>query len=557
MSSIKSLSIATTKKNSKIFKKAKHFFTKRKSSHRDSLNLDNSISYISNKEDSNRTLNTVHENDSDVSCLKQNKPILSSISLDEKSTLSENSEIINTNTDKDLYMKINNINNLFKNMNCEWHSTNAEFSERLNCLLWQINQFQKEQTESSQNVINDIHKIKEDINTNFKKTNDLNEEFEQIKKNYEILIKKDDTYKKNADESYIKQQSELQTLNLKYENLNSNYKNIKDDLNNKMEIFEKNSENLNKIMKKEYEEKLISQSSELKIINYKLEHIQTEFEQLKEKISLFNENASYKENFPRKFDINSCDNNLIEYITKIVNEKIEQFNKINKSESTIVNNLNIKVNELNEKLDEFQIYQLSREVEWYQMKLKLEETMCRINERFNQLNDEKDNKIIEKLNNENDKLKETQENINNSVLELQSTLNDIKTNIFETLNKQQNSIDNIITTELLHVNDNEVKNSIRTINDINAKKDMDIIIADNINKINRTIISLSDDIKALDMETKITTTNISLLWEDIRSVKNFIDQYNLNEKFREKEQIEEYTDIRNEINNIKKIINGL
>ncbi|OUM69642.1 hypothetical protein PIROE2DRAFT_57351 [Piromyces sp. E2] len=558
MNSIKEAS-DTDKKNSKIFKKTKLFFSKRKSKHSESLNLDNSISYISNKEDSNRTLNIVPQNDGDEANLKQNKPILSNsdISLDEKNNLNNNID--------DLDMKINDINNSFKNMTNEWHSNNAEISERLNCLMWQMNQFQKEQTELSQKIENDVNNMKKTITNESQKTINLEENIKQIKKDSERSINENDIQKKKINEKYNNQQSELQNLNSKLEILKSEYKDIKNSLNERINGIEKSSEkseDLNKIQKEKFEELFKNQESELMDINSKLKVFQNEFEEIKEKVLSFNANQSHEEVTPKKIDKDSCNDNLIEYITKSVYEKIEQQYKFNELELSRVqnqnlNNINVKINELSEKLDEFQVYQLSREVEWYQMKLKLDDTMNKINKEFEQSNSGNKDKIIEKWNNENNKLKETQEKINRTIFELQNTLDDVKTDIYESLNKQQNTLDNISkTTELLQ-KENEIEKNTRDVNEINVEENNEPIISGNIDDINKIITSLSDDVKILNMETKVMTTNISLLWEDVRSIKNFINQYDMNERLKEKEYNDKYSDIRSEINDLKKRLNEL
>lgn len=463
----------------------------------------------------------------------------------------------------DLDMKINDINKSFKNMSNEWHSTNAEISERLNCLMWQMNQFQKEQTELSQKIKNDVNNMEETITNKSQKINNLEESIEQIKKESERSMDENNIRKKTIDDNYLNQQSELQNLNSKLEILQSEFKDIKNSFNSRIDEIEKSSEksnDSNQMQKKEIDENFLNQKSELMNINSKLENIQKEFEELREKVLSLNTKLSQEDDVPKKIGIDSCDDNLIEYITKSVYEKIKQQYNFNELKSTReqsqddVNNINVKINELSEKLDEFQVYQLSREVEWYQMKLKLDDTMNKINKEFEQSNDKKKDKIFEKWNNENNKLKKTQEKINRTIYELQTTLDDVKTNIYESLNKQQNTIDNISkATELLQKkNENEVENTTRDINKTNEP-----VVSDNVNNLNKTIASLSDDIKILNMETKVMTTNISLLWEDVRSIKNFINQYDMNERLKEKESNEEYTNIRNEINNLKKRLNEL
>jgi len=457
-------------------------------------------------------------------------------------------------------MKINDISKSFKNMTNEWYSTNAEISERLNCLMWQMNQFQKEQTELSQKIKNDINNVKETVTNESQKTLNLEENIEQIKKDSDKLIDENNTRKKAIDENYLNQQSELHRLNSKLEILQSEFKDIKDSLNNRIAEIKKSSEkseDLNKNQKKEIDENFSNQKSELMNINSKLESLQNEFEKLKENIVSLNTKLSQEETAPIKIGIESCDDNLIECITKLVYEKMKQQNGFNKLESTrelnqdVYNKINVKINELSEKLDEFQVYQLSREVEWYQMKIKLDDTMNKINKEFEQSNNKKKDKIIEKWNSENNKLKETQERINRTIFELQTTLDDVKTDIYESLNKQQNAIDNINkTTECLQTkNEIEVENATRNVSEP--------IVSENIDMINKTITSLSDDIKILNMETKVMTTNISLLWEDVRSIKNFINQYDMNERLKEKESNDEYTNIRNEISNLKKRLDEL
>jgi len=529
------------------------------------LNLDNSISFISNKADSNRTLNIIPENDDDDSNLKQNKPILSNsdISLDEKSILSksENDKILNRSMD-DLDIKINDINKSFKNMSSEWHSTNAEFSERLNCLMWQMNQFQKQQTELSKKIENDVNNMKETINAESQKTINLEENIEQIKKDSENSFNENNIRKRAIDENYSIQQLELQNLNSKLEKIQSDFDEINDNLNNKIDEIKKyseNSENSNKIQKKETEENFSNQKTELVNVNSKLDKLQAEFKEIKEKVLLLCEKSSQEEVTPKTIDINKCDEKLIEYITKSVYEKIEQQYKSNQLDSTRDQNkdvgLNAKINELNEKLDEFQVYQLSREVEWYQMKVKLEDMMNKINKNVELTNNQNMEKIVERWNNENSKLKHAQEKINVAILDLQTTLNDVKTEIYESLNKQQNTIENISkANELIQFkNEKEIENSSRDVNDnINEPA-----IFDNNDVAIKKVNSLSDEIKILNMETKVMTTNISLLWEDVRSIKNFINQYDMNERLKEKESNDEYNEIRDEINNLKKIINEL
>jgi len=523
------------------------------------------MSFIINKADSNRTLNIVSENDDNDSNLKQNKPILSNsdISLDEKSALSksendknESLEIINHNMD-DLDMKINDINKSFKNMTNEWHSTNAEFSERLNCLMWQLNQFHKQQTELSQNIEKDISNIKEILNAESQKTINLEENINQIKKDSENSANESNIRKRAIDENYSNQQSELQNLNLKLENMQSDF----NEINNKIDEMKKSSENSEEIFsnqKKETEENFSNQKTELVNLNSKLDKLQTEFEEIKEKVSSLSNHPTQEETTPKTIDINNCDEKLIEYITKSVYEKIEQQYKFNQLESTREQtkdiDLNTKINELSEKLDEFQVYQLSREVEWYQMKLKLEDTMNKVNKEFDLSNNKNMEKVIERWNNESSKLKHAQDKINMAILDLQTTVNDVKTDIYESLNKQQSTIENI---SKVHEIKNE-NNSTRGIDDATSNNATEPVVTDNTNIVpNKTMNSISDEIKILNMESKIMTTNISLLWEDVRSVKNFINQYDMNERLKEKESHDEYSEIRNEINNLKRTINGL
>lgn len=343
------------------------------------------------------------------------------------------------------------------------------------------------------------------------------------------------------------------------ENVTNNFKessNLKEEIDEIRESMKKfNIEKKNYI--NEANECFSTQKSELYNLNAKLENIESKFENIKEKVLSLNSPSSKEEATPKKINLSDCDDSLIEYITKQVQEKLEnkyKFNELSKQiNQNLTKNLDIKISELSERLDEFQIYQLSREVEWHQMKIKLENSMNQINKENDQSERSEKDEFIEKWNKENNKIKETQEKINKAILELKSTLGDIKTNIYNTLNEQQDKIDDISkSTELLQkINESEISYNDDIHNEITPN------VSNEFSKIKHTIISLTEDINMLNMETKIMTTNISLLWDDIRSIKNFIDQYDMKDKLKESETNEEFSEIYNQINNLKKKINEI
>lgn len=505
------------------WKKLKKFFIKKKLIHSHNQN-DNS--FLNNKEDSNKTLTVSisENNDSGKANLKQNKPEI----INKETTLEVNnvSEILDKNNEdknfeslqiNDLDKKINDISNTFKEKLNEWQSNNTEISERLNCLMWQMTKFHKEQSELSKKMKNDI--------TDFKETS---------------KIMKDDItdFKENVTNNFKE---------------SSNLKEEIDEIRESMKKF--NIEKKNYI--NEANECFSTQKSELYNLNAKLENIESKFENIKEKVLSLNSPSSKEEATPKKINLSDCDDSLIEYITKQVQEKLEnkyKFNELSKQiNQNLTKNLDIKISELSERLDEFQIYQLSREVEWHQMKIKLENSMNQINKENDQSERSEKDEFIEKWNKENNKIKETQEKINKAILELKSTLGDIKTNIYNTLNEQQDKIDDISkSTELLQkINESEISYNDDIHNEITPN------VSNEFSKIKHTIISLTEDINMLNMETKIMTTNISLLWDDIRSIKNFIDQYDMKDKLKESETNEEFSEIYNQINNLKKKINEI
>jgi len=554
MSSINTVS--SDKKNTSIIKKTKHFFSKRKSKQHDSLNLENNGSFICNKEESNKTLIITNQNnDNDNLSLKQNKPIImnSEISLEEKSSLSKSED-----------KSFNNTDSVFKEKLEEWQLNQSQINEKLNCLMWEINHFRKEQTESVQGMKNEISNIKENISNESQKISELREKIEKIRKKSEYIVGENKIKERNLDENVLNQKSELDLMNVKINNLQSEFKDLNKNFNKNFDNVKINLEKLeneNETQKRKINENIINQKSELQNLNLKIENLLSEFNEKKVKISSFstipinNEEISTK-----KGELSNIDDNLIELITENVQRKLEEQYKINElfsikeQNQNSVNSLNIKINKLNEKLEEFQIYQLSREVEWSQMKIKLDDSMNYINKEFSQSNKKRDAVFIEEWNKESIKIKQNQEIINNAIVELQTALNDIKVNINDTLNEQQDKINNISkTTELLHKkNENQISSNERNINN---NDEITSIELSNSEKLKQTITSLSNDIKLLNMETKIMTTNISLLWDDVRSVKNFINQYDLNERLKESESNREFSEIYNQIDDLKNKIN--
>jgi len=553
MSSINTVS--SDKKNPSIMKKTKQFFVRRKSKQHDNLNFDNNASFICNKEESNRTLIIEHQenNENDSISLKQSKPIVmnSEISLEEKSSLCK-SEVI---SEKDKSFNITDTS--LKEKLEEWQLNQSEINEKLNCLMWEISFLRKEQAESIKKMKNEIDDIKENISNESQKAFELNENIEEIKKNSENSVDENVIKEKNINKNSLNQKSELECLNMKLNSLQSELEDLNKNLNKNVENIKINSEkfeNENKIQKKEVDESILNQKIELKNLSLKVENLLSEFEVLKEKFS--------DEITQKKVEINNIDDNLIEFITKCVQEKLEKQYNLNElatfkdHNQKSINDLNVKINELNEKLDEFQVYQLSREVEWSQMKIKLSDSINNINKEHDQSNKNEEDAFIEEWNKERTKIKQNQEIINKAIVELQIALNDLKININDTLNEQQGKIDSISKyTELLQKNNvDEISSNEKSINNINNNDEIASVGLNNSNKLNQTIMSLSNDLKLLNMETKVMTTNISLLWDDVRSVKNFINQYDLNERLKESESNREFSEIYNQINDLKKRI---
>jgi len=530
METIKASEI-NNKNNNSILKKTKNFFIKKRFKH---SNNHNNNSFLNNKEDSYKTLivSIKENNESNKKNLKQNKPEI----INKETSIEENNttEIPNDNNEdknfesiqrnmNDLDKKINDINNAFNEKSNEWLLNHTEISERLNCLMWQMSQFHKEQIELSK-------KMKDEI-TDFKVVT-INEVKETSKRmNDDITDFKDNITNEVKETSNLKEEINEIRKNIKNSNIeNKNYMNETNDC-------------------------ILTQKSELHNLRAKLENMESEFDNIKEKVLSLGFTSSNEEVTPKKIDLNNCDDSLIEYITKQVQEKLEnkyRFNELSKQQNqNLTKNLDIKINELSERLDEFQIYQLSREVEWHQMKIKLDNSMNQINKEYDQSERSEKDEFIEKWNNENNKIKETQEKINKAILELKSTLGDIKTNIYNTLNEQQDKIDDISkSTELLQkMNENDISNNDNIHNEITPN------VSYEFSKIKHTIVSLTEDINMLNMETKMMTTNISLLWDDIRYIKNFIDQYDMKDKLKESETNEEFSEIYNQINNLKKKIN--
>jgi len=439
----------------------------------------------------------------------------------------------------------------------EWQLNQSEINEKLNCLMWEISFLRKEQAESIKKMKNEIDDIKENISNESQKAFELNENIEEIKKNSENSVDENVIKEKNINKNSLNQKSELECLNMKLNSLQSELEDLNKNLNKNVENIKINSEkfeNENKIQKKEVDESILNQKIELKNLSLKVENLLSEFEVLKEKFS--------DEITQKKVEINNIDDNLIEFITKCVQEKLEKQYNLNElatfkdHNQKSINDLNVKINELNEKLDEFQVYQLSREVEWSQMKIKLSDSINNINKEHDQSNKNEEDAFIEEWNKERTKIKQNQEIINKAIVELQIALNDLKININDTLNEQQGKIDSISKyTELLQKNNvDEISSNEKSINNINNNDEIASVGLNNSNKLNQTIMSLSNDLKLLNMETKVMTTNISLLWDDVRSVKNFINQYDLNERLKESESNREFSEIYNQINDLKKRI---
>jgi predicted nucleic acid-binding Zn-ribbon protein len=229
-----------------------------------------------------------------------------------------------------------------------------------------------------------------------------------------------------------------------------------------------------------------------------------------------------------------------------------------------MNGVDVKMNELNEKVDEFQLYQMSREVELQRMKIKLDDSMVELNKacgkQIKKKKDEKD-EMVKKWNMENRRLKEAQYNLKESIAELKTTVNDIRKEVFNKLNDQQDKINDINqTTEILQKQSEHVtaifeEKSKEGEEEKEVNEVMNSSLSEKFNTVQQNIDTLNDEMKMLSMETKVMTTNISLIWDDVRTIKNFIDQYDMNDKLKEHETNEEITEIYGQINDLKKKIN--
>lgn len=423
--------------------------------------------------------------------------------------IDENLKLIQQNINE-LDKKINDINNSFKEKSDMWQSNHSEISDRLNCLMSQVNQIQKEQNELSEKLKEELNEIKDSVSNEAQKSVNLKNDIEEIK------------------------------------------------LNTKEVDIE------NKIMKKESDEAISQQKIELEALNSKLKDLQTEYEEIKEKVVLLS-TPPVDEPIQKKIDISDCDDSLIEFITKCVQEKMEQQYKLKQTEVSkrqeLMNSLDIKINKLNEKIDEFQLYQLSREVELHRMKIKLDESIEQFNKtcgvQFRKNNEEKD-EFIKKLNNENKKIKQNQFDLYGTISDLETTVNDIKANVANQLDEQKRKIEDISkSAELLQKKNETIDSTIEKTVETNVDNESmnNSVMNEKYEDVQHHIDTLNDEIKMLGMETKVMTTNISLLWDDVRTIKNFINQYDMNDKLKENETNEELSEIYNQINDLKKKLN--
>jgi len=523
METVNNTSLTVEKKNKSLIKKTKHFFSKKKSKYNYNQKLGSNTSLVSNKDDSNKTLITTINNDDENSSLKQNKPeiINKEINLKEESVLNK-SEIINENDENlkqiqqninDLDKKVNDINSSFIEKSEIWQSNYSEISERLNSLMGQISQSQKEQHELSNKLNEELNRVKKSILNEAQKSLYLKSDIEEIKANSE------------------------------------------------------KTDNENKIMKKESEEVILQQKTEIEALNYKLKDLQEEYKSIKEKVIVLS-TPSIEDSTPKKIDINNCDADFIKYIVKCVQEKIEQQYKFKETEAAmaqrkeLINTLDVKINALNEKIDEFQIYQLSREVELHRMKIKLDESMVQFNQtcgvQLRKINEERD-EFIKKLNNENKKVKQYQFDLYETISNLESTVNTIKSDVTNQLDEQQKKIESINKSAELLQKKNEINDNSSIEKSIENNVIHDILdnsmITEKYKDVQHNIDTINDEIKMLGMENKVMTTNISLLWDDVRTIKTFINQYDMNDKIKKNEANEELSEIYNQINDLKKKIN--
>jgi len=622
-------------RKSSIIKKTKHFFVKRKSKYSENQSLENNVSFISMKEDSNKTLFTnIHENnESESSILKQNKPetIIKELNLEEKSIISKSEGF--TNSDKnlktiqesmdDLDKKINEISNSFKEKSNEWQSNHSEISDRLNCLMWQMNQFHKEQTELSQKLNEELNGVKESVSTENQKLNKeisgvkesvstetqkLNEELSGVKESVST-----ETQKLNEELNEVKESVSVQTQKLNEEisgvrasasnesqKLNDELNGIKESISNEnqklneeisgiresvsnevqrttnlksnideLKLNKEKIDNDSKENQKEVGETILQQKVELQNLDSKLKSLQDEFEDIKEKVILLS-TPSAEEPAPKKRDLSNIDENVIAYITKCVQEKIEQQYKLRELEASVSrsqnqelsNEFDVKLNKLNEKVDEFQIYQLSREVELQRMKIKLNESMDQLNKacerHIEKQKDERD-EIIRKLNMNNRKLNDAQNNLETSLFELSTTLSDLKKDVFNKIKEQESQIKDLHQSNELLQKRNESINTTAveqiTVENKNVHDVTYSTLSEKFDKAQQNINSLYDEIQMLNMETKVMKTNISLIWDDVRSIKNFINQYDMNDKLKERETNEEISQLYDQLNDLKKKIN--
>jgi len=595
-------SLSHDKKNGSIIKKTKHFFSKKKSKHNNNQSLVNNTSLI--KEDSNNTLITApHENnEGDQASLKQNKPEIITKKLNQKEdNVLSKSENLNDNdvnlktlqdTMDDLDKKINEISNSFKEKSNEWQSNHTEITNHLNCLLWQMNQFKKEQTELSQKLNDELNGVKESVSTENQK---LNDELNGVKESVST-----ETQKLNEEISGVKASISTETQNLndkingvkesistETEKLNEEINGVKESVANEVQksmdlqsnidelkLSTEKSDNDTREIKREANETILQQKLELENLNSKLNNLQAEFEAIKEKVEILSSPPVEEEPTLKKIDLNDFDDNVIEYITKCVQEKIEQEYKLKElkaslsrqSTEELINGVDVKMNELNEKVDEFQIYQMSREVELQRMKIKLDDSMVELNKacgkQIKKKKDEKD-EMVKKWNMENRKLKEAQYNLKESITELKTIVNDIRKEVFDKLNDQQDKINDINqTTELLQKQSENVAAIIEEKSNEGEEEEekevneaINSSLSEKFDTVQQNIDTLNDELKMLSMETKVMTTNISLIWDDVRSIKNFINQYDMNDKLKEHETNEEISELYGQLNDLKKKIN--
>jgi predicted nucleic acid-binding Zn-ribbon protein len=557
------------------------------------------------KEDSNKTLfpTNSENNEGESSSIKQNKPetIIKELNLEEKSILSKYESFINNDINlktiqesmDDLDKRINEISNSFKKKSNEWQSNHSEISDRLNCLMWQMNQFHKEQTELSQKLQVELNGVKESVSTENQKLNEeINGVKESVSTETQKLNEQINGIRESASNESQKLNEELngikESISTENQKLNEEISGIRESVSNEVQrtadlksnidelkLNKEKMDNDSRESQREVDESILQQKVELQNLDSKLKSLQAEFEEIKEKVTLLSTTPA-EEPMPKKVDLSNIDDDVIAYITKCVQEKIEQQYKLRELEASVSkpenqelsNDLDVKLNKLNEKVDEFQIYQLSREVELQRMKIKLNEGMDQLNKacgrHIEKQKDEKD-EVIRKLNMDNRKLNNAQNNLEATLFELSTTLGDLKKDVFSKLKEQQSQIEDIRqSSELLQKRNENIDTTAVANKEVEqttvANKEVNEVainstLSEKFDKIQQNINSLNDEIQILNMETKVMTTNISLIWDDVRSVKNFINQYDMNDKLKKHETNEEISELYDQIANLKMKIN--